>query len=220
VNGDLGARLRTDTHALHVQAEHRPFMQALLRARLSTHAYCLLLRNLHPIYIALESALLAHAAHPMLAPIFNPALHRARAIERDLQTLHGPDWASSLPRLASCKSYTERLDLLRHTCPHALAAHAYVRFLGDLSGGQLLKRIVRDGLQLAPEGGGTHFYDFGDTAQTALLTRAFRTGLLGIPADKTLIDEIVAEARHAYGLHLDLFDQLAAASTPQVFNEP
>ena len=216
---DLGARLRTETHALHVAAERSPFMQALLRAQLPRTAYCLMLRNLHPIYTALESALLAHETHPMVAPVCNPALHRAHALACDLETLHGPDWASSLPLVAASQRYSKRLDQLRHDNPHTLTAHAYVRFLGDLSGGQLLKRIVRDGLHLEANAG-TDFYDFGEPAQAAMLARAFRDGLLRIPASIVHVDAIVAEARYAYERHLDLFDQLASASRLEVINAP
>jgi hypothetical protein len=60
--------------------------------------------------------------------------------------------------------------------PALLLAHAYVRYLGDLSAGQLLRGIVARGAALA----GTTavaFYDFGDALSIHNLTHAFRAGL-------------------------------------------
>jgi len=214
----LAARLRSETRALHHAAEHRPFMQDLLRARMRRRAYCLMLRNLHPIYTTLESALQAHAAHPLVAPVCDPAYARAQALGRDLEFLDGPHWETRLPRVPASERYTERLEHLRRDSPHTLTAHAYVRFLGDLSGGQLLKGIVRAGLDLATPGNGTDFYDFGDPQHTHILTQAMRAGLQNIPGDGEHADAIVAEAQYAYRLHLDLFDQLESTTTLDVLN--
>eukprot|EP00121_Abeoforma_whisleri_P005982 Awhi_evm1s5431 len=44
--------------------------------------------------------------------------------------------------------YLNRLNEITRTKPFLLVAHVYVRYLGDLSGGQVLKRIVRKALNL------------------------------------------------------------------------
>jgi heme oxygenase (biliverdin-producing, ferredoxin) len=216
VNTSLGSRLRAQTRELHIRAEHRPFMQSLLRGQMQREPYCLLLRNLHPLYTTLESALKAHEAHLMVAPVFNRALLRAHALECDLATLHGARWQDELTVVPACKDYCARLVHLQHSAPPLLAAHAYVRYLGDLSGGQILRRIVRAGLQLASPSG-TDFYDFGDTAQCAALVQSFREGLERIAPEPVQADAIIAEAQQAYRLHLNLFDQLALASPAHGF---
>ncbi|MFN9859333.1 MAG: biliverdin-producing heme oxygenase, partial [Pseudanabaena sp.] len=43
--------------------------------------------------------------------------------------------------------------------PVLLIAHSYTRYMGDLSGGQALKHIVRSALDL-PDECGTTFYEF------------------------------------------------------------
>jgi len=217
VGTGLGIRLRAQTRELHIAAEHRPFMQALLRSQLPQAPYCLLLRNLHPIYTTLESALQIHAAHPMVAPVFNRALLRADTLADDLATLHGECWEEALAVLPACKRYCARLRELQRNAPSLLSAHAYVRYLGDLSGGQILKRIVRTGLALT-SAAGTDFYDFGDATQCAALIRSFRDGLEHIGPDAAQADAIVAEAQQAYRLHLELFDQLALASQAHGFS--
>ena len=204
------ARLRNETRVLHTGLERGPFMAAMLRGQLDLRAYCLYLRNLQAIYAALEDAMVRHAADPLVAPVYMPALFRCAALEQDLNALHGPTWACALPLQPACYHYVERLQAVLAGDALLLVAHAYVRYLGDLSGGQMLKRIVAGSLQL--EGGvGTAFYDFGDSRQVAALTFAFRDGLCQVSTDKEQIGRIVAEALEAFELHRLLFQQLDLA---------
>ena len=210
MSASLAERLRHETRDLHTEVERSILMRALLRGELSLAAYCMLLRNLHPIYLALEAALVRHAADAALAPVSVPALFRSDALAQDLQRLYGDSWAQTIGLEPATQLYVARLRQLEEANPALLVAHAYVRYLGDLSGGQLLKRIVAKNLQL-PSGTGTAFYDFGDADRTQALTRAFRAGLDNIPADEARIGAIVAEAKRAFALHRTLFQQLALA---------
>ena len=87
------------------------------------------------------------------------------------------------------------------------AAHAYVRYLGDLSGGQMLARIVANSLCLAPNQG-VSFYDFGSTENVKRLAQEFRAGL-DLLADEESAQTVVDEACAAFARHRDLFEQLA-----------
>jgi heme oxygenase len=203
----LGQRLRDDTRALHVDAERSPFMAALLRGRMGREAYASLLGNLQAIYEVLEPALARHAAHPALAPLDLGALAREASLRKDLATLGLPTLPA--PRLCAAAShYAARLRELDGGRPELLLAHAYVRYLGDLSGGQLLRDIVARSPGLAPEVG-TSFYDFGDAASVAARAAAFREGLDAAVVDDP--DAVVAEARQAFVWHRQLFDELAEA---------
>lgn len=210
MSNSLGARLKTATHELHREAEGMPFMQALLRARLDRAAYVDLLRNLHPIYEALEAALEQHAALPALQPLCLGGLARQEALAQDLHTLHGPRWAQQGPMLPAAQGYVQHLRHLADHEPTLLAAHAYVRYLGDLSGGQLLAPLVTRALKL-PAGEGVAFYDFGGAQQTRQMSADFRAGIerIGQFADDALGQRIVDEACHAFVLHRPLFEQLA-----------
>lgn len=207
----LAERLRQDTRTLHTEVERSDFMRALLRGQMARAPYCLLLRNLHALYLSLEAALTANDNNPQVAAICMPALFRTRALERDLDFLHGPSWRSRLEVTPACQDYLRHLQDVAMVRPERLVAHAYVRYLGDLSGGQQLKHIVARSLQLAP-GCGVDFYDFGDSLQTAALTQTFRAGLAGMQVDARQVDEIVAEAQEAFGRHNTLFRQLAQGS--------
>jgi heme oxygenase (biliverdin-producing, ferredoxin) len=212
----LAERLKSETRALHVAAERSSFMGALLRGQMDRPAYGDLLRNLHAIYAALEPALARHAAHPALAPMLTPALWRVPALVHDLQLLDGaagsqrPSFQPLQSIQPATRAYVERLHALDATAPELLLAHAYVRYLGDLSGGQMLRSVVAR--TLAPDcAHAVAFYDFGDEGQTRALTAAFRAGLVQVQVDGRQTDELVDEAKSAFERHRQLFTELATA---------
>lgn len=208
----LAQRLRSATHDLHRQVERAGVMPALLRGRLPRAGYLALLRNLHAIYQPLEEGLARHAGHAALAPLLHPSLARVVALTHDLDILHGPGWAQ-LPLQPAAQAYAARLRAVAVDQPALLAAHAYVRYLGDLSGGQMLARIVAQGLQL-PAGQGVAFYDFGSADQVAQVAAAFRHGLDHIAADELSAQALVDEACSAFARHRDLFEQLEQPVQP------
>lgn len=207
----LAQRLRDGTHSLHSRTERAGVMPALLRGALPAAGFALLQRNLLAIYAALEPALHAHAHHPALAPLHQPALARGAALAADLQALHGPGWASALPVLPAAQLYADRLCLLAHSQPALLAAHAYVRYLGDLSGGQALGRVVRRAYGLVGLAG-SGFFDFGPPEQVKRMVQQFRDALDALPLDEPQAQALVAEAQWAFVQHARLFEALAAAA--------
>jgi heme oxygenase (biliverdin-producing, ferredoxin) len=56
--------------------------------------------------------------------------------------------------------YQTRLKALSATSPESLLAHTYVRYLGDLSGGQLIGSRMRKTYNLREGKKGTEFYEF------------------------------------------------------------
>ena len=210
LTSSLAERLKSETRALHTAAERSTFMGVLLRGHMERTAYAALLRNLHAIYVVLEPALERHAQHPVIAAIYLPALWRTPALAHDLHLLHGAGWADALPLQPAARDYRDRVLELDASRPAPLLAHAYVRYLGDLSGGQMLRGIVAKTL-LPEQATATAFYEFGDAARTHALTQAFRAGLAGIAVDAGEQDALVQEAQLAFQLHHRLFDELAEA---------
>jgi heme oxygenase len=208
LNPSLAERLRTETRALHMAAERSAFMATLMSGRMARPSYCALLRNLHAIYAALEPALERHATHSSIAPVFLPALWRRSALEHDLRALCGADWSATPALTPAATSYVARLHELDATQPGLLLAHAYVRYLGDLSGGQMLRGIVAKSEALGATAA-IAFYDFGDALAVRELTQAFRAGLDAVPADERQASALVDEAKLGFGLHQSLFGELA-----------
>ncbi|WP_051079131.1 biliverdin-producing heme oxygenase [Methyloversatilis thermotolerans] len=197
VAAPLSQQLRSATAALHRQAEGSDLMRALLRGQLPLGCYVQLLRNLHALYQALERAL--HAAAPAV-PALPSGIARAAALESDLHALGGDGWALQ----AVCPvalAYADHLRALATREPKRLLAHVYVRHLGDLHGGQILKeRIARAyGTAVAHA-----FYRFDQPMQHIAALRA----LLDAETAPDIMAAIVDEACEAFRRHIELFESL------------
>jgi heme oxygenase len=105
------------------------------------------------------------------------------------------------------RAYVARIESVTGTRPRLLAAHAYVRYMGDLSGGQLLRDIARRALSLRDERG-TAFYAFAMGSPEALKAE-FRRGLDALALPDGDSDAIVTEADDAFARHVALFEELA-----------
>jgi heme oxygenase (biliverdin-producing, ferredoxin) len=207
----LAQRLRDGTRALHTTAERAGVMPAMLRGTLPAPVFWQMQRNLLPIYQALEDGLQLHAGHPLLAPLRLGPLARSALLQDDLLALAGPHWPQQLAVCPAATAYASRLQALSAQQPIALAAHAYVRYLGDLAGGQALRRVAQRAYGL-PGTAGTRFYDFGTPAEVAQHGRQLRQALDSLPLDETALQALVAEAQWAFAQHVQLFDELAGAN--------
>lgn len=204
-NPSLSAALREQTRSLHADAERSGIMRHFLRGRIDRRAYVSMLAALHPIYDALEAGL---EAHPHL-PVRFPALYRTPSIAADLDVLHGPDWAGEVSIAPSARTLADRIAAVAEARPARLAAHAYVRYLGDLSGGTALGARVRRALGLG-NGEGTAFYAFPPPDAAAWKAR-FRTALDSMGGDTHTHARVVDEACAAFRLHITMFEEIGAA---------
>ncbi len=200
-------RLRDSTRAMHTEVERAGVMRLLLHGQLGQVGYCRLLRNLHAIYVALEAGLSQNASKTVLAALRCEPLFRSDALGDDLNFLHGADWAEAIPLTVAAMQYADHLNALATRKPLMLGAHAYVRYLGDLSGGQMLARIVAKSLALEADQG-VNFYDFGGAENVAKHARAFRAGLDILADDETNAQALVEEAGDAFSRHRMLFEEL------------
>jgi heme oxygenase (biliverdin-producing, ferredoxin) len=209
----LSGRLRVETQALHREAERTGIMVPLLRGRLPTPEYVRLLESLLVVYETMEAGLEEHAHHPALAPLRMPELYRTPALREDIRVLGEGARPSPLPPAAT--RYRERLQGLARTAPHLLGAHAWVRYMGDLSGGRMVGVVVARGLGLeGPGSPGTRFYRFPDEVDATLWKERFRGALDTLPLDAEESGALVEEARHAFRLHVELFAELAGGEGP------
>lgn len=206
----LAERLRLETRDLHRAAERTGLMSELLQGRLDPAAYAALLRNLHALYVALETALQAHAHDPMVGRMVARAWFRAPALQADLDRLMPGAWQQGLLLAQAMAQYVQRLADLsaaHATQPRLLVAHAYVRYLGDLYGGQILKRAV---LRHLGDKASTRFFEFGPEDELPALRQRFRQQMAAMQPTVQESDAIVAEARWAFVQHQRLFDELHA----------
>lgn len=152
----LATDLYESTTKIHAQVEQHAFVKQLLKDGLDTASYQQYLVDLKVVYIALEKEIEINLnTEPELQKIYFSKLNRSSALDADLDS----DSFKHLPRHTSeaALEYANHLSYLGKQAPILLAAHAYVRYLGDLSGGMILKRHVE---KKWPDA--IHFYDFSD----------------------------------------------------------
>jgi heme oxygenase len=202
VVGELVHALRERTRTLHAQAERSGIVHDILRGRVDRYGYALFLRNLLPAYEQLERGLERHALAPGISMIAQPALYRARALASDLQFLCGSAWSTILPLLASGERYARRVAAAAVDDKARLIAHAYVRYLGDLSGGQAMRRLLARALGL--EHHGLSFYDFPDIGDHEIFKAAYLDSIDRAAHEITAVSAVVDEAAVAFELNIDV----------------
>jgi heme oxygenase (biliverdin-producing, ferredoxin) len=208
VTESLAARLRRETKPNHIEAERSGIMHRLLTRTLNLGTYVALLRNLLPVYQALEQEMVRHQGDHVVAPFHHPGLARSKALEADLELLAGPEWRS-LPVIPESQAYVDQIHAAASRDPALLVAHGYVRYLGDLSGGQILKKIVAESFKLA-RGAGVGFYEFPDLGDLDAFKHRYRAALDALSPGPERADSIVKEAIGGFEANTRLFAGLEA----------
>lgn len=206
----LSERLRSGTQASHTLAENTAYMKCFVKGIVEREPLKKLWSNLYLVYQALESALAQYKDHAILGKIYFPELNRTANLEADLAYYFGNNWRDQIEVLHAGKIYVDHINDLAEHNPVLLIAHAYTRYMGDLSGGQSLKNIIRSALDL-PEEFGTRFYDFAGL-QTPGDRRDFkvryRDALDSLELDETTVQRLVDEANYAFALNRDVMHEL------------
>lgn len=91
--------------------------------------------------------------------------------------------------------------------PEYLVAHAYTRYLGDLSGGQVLGRITQKSLGLK-NGDGLQFFSFPNVNSPNLFKQLYRSRMNSIELADTQKQEVLKEAITAFEFNIQVFDEL------------
>ncbi|WKE71997.1 heme oxygenase (biliverdin-producing) [Streptomyces sp. WP-1] len=200
--------IRTASHEQHTEAETSTFMSDLLGGRLGVDAYARYTEQLWFVYEALESAAERLAGDPVAGPFIRPELLRLAALEQDLAHLRGPDWRAGLSALPATRAYADRVRECAEEWPGGYVAHHYTRYLGDLSGGQIIRDRAEKTWGFARKGAGVRFYVFEEISNPAAFKREYRELLDGIRADDLEKQRVTAECKRAFALNTAVFHAL------------
>lgn len=157
--------LRDITKDLHHEAETTKFAKLLLSGKIEKEDYRNYLYQLLAIYDPIEWYA---SRQGMFAKM--PGLPRLRAIHSDFVELDDGSYHYLTPATLEYQAYLHKLgnDPERK---HLIKAHLYCRHMGDLNGGQIIKRQV-------PYTGGK-FYEFEDADALKVQIRSELTDDLG-----------------------------------------
>jgi heme oxygenase len=200
--------IRTASHEQHVEAETSTFMSNLLGGRLGVAAYARYTEQLWFVYEALEGGAGRLALDPVAGPFIRSELFRLPALERDLEHLRGPGWRDSLSALPATRAYADRVRECAERWPGGYIAHHYTRYLGDLSGGQIIRDKAEKTWGFEKKGDGVRFYVFEEIPNPAAFKRTYRELLDAVNADELERQRIVAECKRAFALNTAVFRDL------------
>ncbi|SCL35214.1 heme oxygenase [Micromonospora pallida] len=208
----FAAELRERTRSDHRAAQHLGYFDALLAGRLDRAGYAALSEQLFFVYQTLEEAADVMRTDPVAGPFVVDELHRLPALAADLEFLHGPDWAMRITPGPATREYQARLREIAFTWPAGYVAHHYTRYLGDLSGGQIMLRALRRSFGFAEDG--VRFFLFPGIEARAFKER-YRTRLDEVPWDEVERQRFLDEVSWAYRLNTAMLAELGRSVLPR-----
>jgi heme oxygenase len=174
------SNLKDLTWEHHQEAERQQFVKVLMSGKIHPEFYATYLWNQHMKYDLLEALVSVTSKVNHIEDIY-----RKQYILDDFREL----WPHENPpkTVASTLAFVEHLKGIMHE-PELLVAHMYTLHMGDLSGGQMIKRKVP---------GQGKMYNFkGDVQQTKTQIR------------ELVNDDMADEARKCFSFATDLFKEL------------
>ncbi|KAJ7078649.1 hypothetical protein C8R44DRAFT_836674 [Mycena epipterygia] len=236
----LSDLVREGTKQAHEEVEVSPAASAMLRGELDKEEYARFLMMLWHIYNTFERGLERHQNHPVLEPTYNPTvLARAPPLSADIAYLLGvpeSSWKSHRIHLQlmaaqppALETYIARIQAIADSPdPSPLLAHSYVRYLGDLSGGQTIQRALAKAYGLKMGGPGLSFYAFKELHSSKPATQGdmkrikdwFRAGMNKGAGDNMEVKEaIMLEASRVFEYTGAIFKAVNLEKPKVVFDQ-
>lgn len=207
MSNNLAVKLRSGTRQAHTAAENVGFMKCFLKGLVDRECFAKFLGNLYYIYSELEKAIANHQNHPLLGAVYFPELNRQASLEKDMLFYYGNEWKRQITPSKAAQIYIARIQELSASVPPLLIGHTYTRYMGDLSGGQMLQKIAQSTLKLSGYEG-TSFYNFEQIPDKKAFKEKYRQALNALPIDDVMVEQIVKEANNAFEFNMQMAQEL------------
>lgn len=178
----MATSLKDLTWSNHIKAEKTAFMKRMLKRQITPREYYIYLSNQLVMYHSLE-----HYAEENNLFEGIEDIKRVFNIQEDLISMESEHGFKVPHTLKSTEQYISHITKIQDD-PDKLLAHMYVRYFGDLSGGQIIKKLVP---------GPTYYYEFGERAEA----------LKGIFASKLKVS-LADEANTCFIMTIDFLNEL------------
>ncbi len=172
--------LKELTYEHHRNAERQKFVKTLMGGNIAPKVYAEFLYNQYVAYNILEVCAMAEGVLNDL-----PDVRRAPKILEDFQELWGKDAEPPKPK-PSIQKYVDHIMSIKED-PEKLMAHIYTRHMGDLSGGQMIKKRI-------PGEGRLYMFEDPDNLKTAIRSK--------------LNDNMAEEAKVCFTFATELFKEM------------
>lgn len=207
----ISETLKTQTAAAHTEAETTAFMASLAKGELSRQDAVNLTAQYYFIYSALEEAARrGRETSDAVASIADARLERVPALEQDLASMIGPNWREEIEPLPATRGYIAKLENLSPEDAPAIIAHHYVRYLGDIAGGQVIARMLANHYGFTEEA--LTFYDFSAVGKIPPFRAAYKQALDELSFNEAERATLVDHVKQAFTLNSAVFADLAGIS--------
>ena len=197
----LALELKEGTKVSHSAAENTKFVSSFLKGVVSRDNYKQLTANFYYVYRAMEEEIEKLDDFPL----HDKLLNRTNKLEQDLRYYYGVMWRDKIEPSQATKNYVKRIQVIAQQTPYLLVAHHYTRYMGDLSGGQILSNIAKKALNLTTEG--LKFYEF-DIPNMKEYKDKYRQSLNDLNMSDVQTSMLIDEANYAFKLNMCMFDEL------------
>lgn len=198
-------QIKASSDAAHAEAENAPFISSLMDGSLGQQSYRDYLAALLPIYQNMEALLQQRTGSELLGYFDHRALDRADLLAHDISVLSARLDSNLVgTSLASVRKYLERLT--PDISDARLLAHHYIRYLGDLSGGQAIARLISRHYSIADDA--LTFYNFKNIGDAVFYKKRYRDLLNLVPFTADEKSEFLDEVSYLYRFSTEIFIEL------------
>ena len=127
-------------------AENTGFVSCFLKV-VDKASYRKLVADLYFVYEAMEEEIGKLGDHPVVGPVGKKEQTAVSLSSRTSPITSGRTGKTRFS-LTLCGCYVERIHAVAKESPELLVGHHYTRYLGDLSGGQILKNIAQKAMNM------------------------------------------------------------------------
>lgn len=202
----LSIAMRDGSRPQHEAAETSTFIEDLMAGHINPAGYVNYLTCLREVYAALEETGRALADDPIAGQLVDGRLERLESIDADLA-----HWSTGAPEesLVSGRNAAAYAAAIRSALdsPERYVAHHYTRYLGDLSGGQAIGRVLDRHFDL--DGKGLTLYHFEQIEKVKPYKDRYRETLDALPLSAEQCAEVVTEVQRAFTFNQAIFADLA-----------
>lgn len=206
IHPQLADLMRESSQADHQDAENSSFIAELMTGQLSLLHYRALLAQYAYIYAALDASASELRSAGLYRALLDARLERSAPMLADLDALG----ATAVDPLASTGEYVDRIRQVSASAPHRYLAHHYVRFLGDLSGGQILSRKIQQHYGARQQE--LTAWDFSELGKLKPYKDQYRNELNILQLNPQRVQDVLDEVRLAFGFNKALFHELSTSS--------
>jgi heme oxygenase len=202
---NLSSLLREGTAEVHKNIEKSSFLKDLFKGKVSKEVYLRYLESFFYLYNELEYSVNLKLSDENIQKLYFPDLHRTKALYLDLIYFGGASFNPGPPSEKTIR-YIDHIKKITEKETYKIISHLYVRYLGDLSGGQILGGMIRKIFSLE-KGFGDSFYSFpiGDVDH---FKNTYRAQLDSLDLEDFQKMELLEEAKLAFSYNGMMLSEL------------